>query len=790
MDIPHITTRWDGSLVRETNINIYPHAKTYSMAFYNIILELNWKSFILLYENSDSLIRSSELIKDWEDRQHSVTLRQLGSGPDYKDVLRKIKKSDDFNIVVDCALDVLPELLTQAQQIGIITERYSFVFTTLDLQTLDLESFQYSGANFTGVRLLDPEDSYVKKKFELHQQDWGVSSPSDIKTEAALMYDAVQVFAKAFKQFKKATIKPDEKKLYCNETLSWEHGNTLSNFIRLTEMRGLTGLIKFDTAGFLSNIQLDIIKLTTKGLTKVGYWNSTSGIEWIPQKPDYEDLEQSNLFNKTFIVLVSLTDPYVMLKESSQIMTGNDRYEGFAIDIIAELSKVLHFNYTFELQKDTKYGSKNPETGEWDGMIGKIQKDEADLAITDLTITSERESGADFTKPFMLVGISILYRKPTSAPPSLFSFLSPFSKEVWLYLIGAYLLVSLLLFIIGRMSPAEWNNPYPCIADPEELENQFSLVNALWFTIGSIMQQGSEIAPISISTRMIAGSWWFFCLIMVSSYTANLAAFLTVENPMKTIENAEQLANQKVIKYGAKRDGSTLKFFRDSMDPNYHKMYTYMSENAAEVLMKTNDDGVKKVLDENDNYAFLMESTSIDYIAERRCNVTKVNGNLDNKGYGIAMKKNAPYRNILSSNVLKLQESGFLKQLEIKWWKEKRGGGKCDEDSSSSGEASELGLANVGGVFLVLAVGIFLSCFYTAWELLWDIGCTAWKENLSFKEELKDEMKFIVKCSGTTKPVRRRKDSSNRSDEDSTRGCTPPYEAIPTVITTLSTDDL
>jgi hypothetical protein len=46
-----------------------------------------------------------------------------------------------------------------------------------------------------------------------------------------------------------------------------------------------------------------------------------------------------------------------------------------------------------------------------------------------------------------------------------------------------------------RICPYEWTNPYPCIEEPEELENQFTLQNSLWFTIGSLMQQGSEIAP-------------------------------------------------------------------------------------------------------------------------------------------------------------------------------------------------------------------------------------------------------------------------------------------------------
>lgn len=60
---------------------------------------------------------------------------------------------------------------------------------------------------------------------------------------------------------------------------------------------------------------------------------------------------------------------------------------------------------------------------------------------------------------------------------------------------------------------------------------------------------------------MVAGIWWFFTLIMVSSYTANLAAFLTVEPTRQPFKNVEELANQNVIKYGAKVSGSTRSFF-------------------------------------------------------------------------------------------------------------------------------------------------------------------------------------------------------------------------------------
>lgn len=74
----------------------------------------------------------------------------------------------------------------------------------------------------------------------------------------------------------------------------------------------------------------------------------------------------------------------------------------------------------------------------------------ADLAIADLTITYDREQAVDFTMPFMNLGISILYRKPIKQPPNLFSFLSPLSLDVWIYMATAYLGVSVLLFILAR----------------------------------------------------------------------------------------------------------------------------------------------------------------------------------------------------------------------------------------------------------------------------------------------------------------------------------------------------
>ena len=167
----------------------------------------------------------------------------------------------------------------------------------------------------------------------------------------------------------------------------------------------------------------------------------------------------------------------------------------------------------------------------------------------------------------MNLGISILFKRPLRESPGLFSFFNPLAPEIWFYVVSAYVAVSLMMFVLARFSPYEWYNGRPCVADPGHifLENTFTLSNAFWFVVGTLMQQGSDINPRAVSTRVVGGTWWFFTLILVSSYTANLAAFLTIDRMVSPIESAEDLSRQTEIAYGTISGGSTMTFFRVSL---------------------------------------------------------------------------------------------------------------------------------------------------------------------------------------------------------------------------------
>lgn len=249
----------------------------------------------------------------------------------------------------------------------------------------------------------------------------------------------------------------------------------------------------------------------------------------------------------------------------------------------------------------------------------------------------------------MNLGIGILFKLPSTMPTRLFSFMSPLDIDIWLYVLAAYILVSVTMFIVARFSPNEWRLTHPCAAAMDlgtnsnldgKLENQFSMANSFWFTIVTLMHQGCDLNPKAASTRIIGAIWWFFTLILVSSYTANLAAFLTVERMITPIQSVEDLAAQSRIQYGTLESGSTMTFFRDSQIETYQKMWRFM-ENRPMVFVKTYDEGVERVIE--GNYAFLMESTMLDYMVQRNCNLTQIGGLLDSKGYGIATPIGNPF---------------------------------------------------------------------------------------------------------------------------------------------------
>lgn len=60
-----------------------------------------------------------------------------------------------------------------------------------------------------------------------------------------------------------------------------------------------------------------------------------------------------------------------MFAKSDTVLSGNRRFEGYCVDLLAEVSRILGFSYEIRLVEDGKYGAQD-EKGQWNGMIREL----------------------------------------------------------------------------------------------------------------------------------------------------------------------------------------------------------------------------------------------------------------------------------------------------------------------------------------------------------------------------------------------------------------------------------
>ncbi|KAG8282323.1 Ionotropic receptor 25a [Homalodisca vitripennis] len=446
-------------------------------------------------------------------------------------------------------------------------------------------------------------------------------------------------------------------------------------------------------------------------------------------------------------VVTVLQNPFVM-KVLDKNGKETDKFQGYCIDLIEEISKMLGFEYDIYIAPDNSFGFMD-ENGQWNGMIKELIEKRADIALGSLAVMAERENVVDFTVPYYdLVGISILMKKP-KIPTSLFKFLSVLEKDVWLCILSAYFLTSLLMWVFDRWSPYSYQNNREKYKDDEE-KREFNLKECLWFCMTSLTPQGGGEAPKNLSGRLVAATWWLFGFIIIASYTANLAAFLTVSRLDTPIDSLDGLSKQYKIQYAPLQGSATMTYFfrMSQIETKFYDIWKEMSlnDNLSEIeraklavwdypvsdkytkmwqamkeakMPATLDEAVKRVRDSpssSEGFAYLGDATDIKYLAMTNCDLQMVGDEFSRKPYAIAVQQGSPLKDQFNNAILQLLNKRRLEKLKETWWTLNPEKKMCEkQDDQSDG----ISIHNIGGVFIVIFVGIGLACITLALEYWW-----------------------------------------------------------------------
>uniref|UniRef100_A0A6Q2ZIG4 Glutamate receptor n=1 Tax=Esox lucius TaxID=8010 RepID=A0A6Q2ZIG4_ESOLU len=720
----------------------------------SLIEYYKWDKFAYLYDSDRGLTTLQVVLDTAAERKWQVTAINVGNLKDerkdeaYRSLFQDLENKKERRVILDCEQDKVKDIMEQVITIGRHVKGYHYIIANLGFVDGDLSKIQYGGANVSGFQIVDFDDPLVSKfdqRWEaLEEKEYpGADSKirSHVNTHPPPTYTQTETEPFLPQRIDIAR-KGNNGDCLANPAVPWAQGVEIERALKQVRVDGLTGNIQFDQHGKRVNYSVNIMELKNNGPVKIGYWNEVD--KMAVTKSDVFPNDTTGMENKTVIVTTILEAPYVMLKKNADLFVDNDRYEGYCVDLAAEIAKHCGFKYQLKIVGDGKYGRSDLMTF---FVIYKLLKKKTwtDIAVAPLTITLVREEVIDFSKPFMSLGISIMIKKPQKSKPGVFSFLDPLAYEIWMCIVFAYIGVSVVLFLVSRFSPYEWHTEEyeDGQIQTNESTNEFGIFNSLWFSLGAFMRQGCDISPRSLSGRIVGGVWWFFTLIIISSYTANLAAFLTVERMVSPIESAEDLAKQTEIAYGTLDSGSTKEFFRRSKIALFDKMWTYMRSAEPSVFVKTTAEGVLRVRKSKGKYAYLLESTMNEYIEQRKpCDTMKVGGNLDSKGYGIATPKGSSLRNAVNLAVLKLNEQGLLDKLKNKWWYDK---GECGSGGGDSKEkTSALSLSNVAGVFYILVGGLGLAMLVALIEFCYKSRAEAKRMKVTFTDAMRSKARLSV----------------------------------------------
>ncbi|CAL4202702.1 unnamed protein product, partial [Meganyctiphanes norvegica] len=424
-------------------------------------------------------------------------------------------------------------------------------------------------------------------------------------------------------------------------------------------------------------------------------------------------------------------------------------YKGYCIDLIDEIKAIVGFEYEIQEAPDGKFGTMD-DNNNWNGMIKELIDKRADIALAPLSVMAERENVVDFTVPYYdLVGITILMLKP-KVPTSLFKFLTVLEAEVWVCILCAYISLPgntcFLLWIFDRFSPYSYQNNQQKYVDDDE-KRMFTLKECLWFCMTSLTPQGGGEAPKNLSGRLVAATWWLFGFIIIASYTANLAAFLTVSRLDVPIESLTDLSNQYKVQYAPMNGTSTMTYFERMayIETKFYEIWKDMSLNDSmsdieraklavwdypvsdkytKMWQSMQEAGLPKDFDEvlsrvrsskssSEGFAYLGDATDIKYQVLTNCDLQIVGEEFSRKPYAIAVQQGSPLKDQFNDAILKLLNQRKLETLKERWWNQNPDKAVCEkEDDQSDG----ISIENIGGVFIVIFVGIFLACVTLAFE--------------------------------------------------------------------------
>jgi ABC-type amino acid transport substrate-binding protein len=262
-----------------------------------------------------------------------------------------------------------------------------------------------------------------------------------------------------------------------------------------------------------------------------------------------------------------------------------------------------------------------------------------------------RTSKYAFTQPFYVQGYSLVTQAPSQDFDPL-TFLKPFSNMLWVAIIVEVFLVAALFWIcespaLGAQDSDLSDGAFPSLADAFYLS-----VSTLTCTL--------DKAPHSWGGKIVMIGHGWFMLVIISSYTANLASFLTLSSSSPAISSWADITSSAGRYSICIPEGQSQEQFLEFETARYGYTFSTITRPSWEGCMKA-------VMDKEANATFEDEPVVQYYLRKTlpsaECLLAEVGNRFNPMGYGLAFGKDSPDFLLYTQGIIILQEQGEIQKL-------------------------------------------------------------------------------------------------------------------------------
>ncbi|GBO00104.1 hypothetical protein AVEN_105567-1 [Araneus ventricosus] len=365
---------------------------------------------------------------------------------------------------------------------------------------------------------------------------------------------------------------------------------------------------------------------------------------------------------------------------------GSLKLSGIQGRFLSTVLEAMKMPFRLVIAEDREWGRLLP-TGNWTGMIGKIQKGSADIADSHIGITEQRATVVDFSTVYLTDDMTFAITKPGPIPTSS-AFANPFDSVTSTLMLTVLLVMPLIFNYLFR--------------------HKETYIISFLRLLGSIFQQPTLASYNTERFKPLICSWLFFAAVTSFSYSAVLLSVLSVPSEIIAVQNFKELA--KAVKNNGyrsyvKKGSATLDFMLRS-DKEHLR---YLGESAVRHNWYTNDRPLT-LTDQIDHRSALIdprtkllmvagpEDWKPHFLSDDSINTYK---------FAVAMKKNFCHKNKLNTIISRVNSAGlymqFTKEEGFRSWLS-----ASERRRDVSKKIKPLSLKDLSGAFGAILVGLNL----------------------------------------------------------------------------------